>query len=287
MQEIDIAQSFLSKYSEFIQIGILGIFIPAVIWIWNKLKHVNIEISFSFGSSIICPNNSFTELKLINHTSKDFTIRRIDVVLFDEENKYILKLHDTPFKLSANDVKEIDIAKVSYYSIQGGDIVDIKNLLMSRDFYFKLNPIKRRFFVDKWYKNIVRRWKLLFLKSKTLSMLVFEIDGIIRSLEWEHVVRFDLNGKKEFCLFKRDFIVGPTLNLLIPVRHGGTFNPQLVGEILTSFGATNIQIKKLMDTNHIEPRKLGKAKYPKHTKGKVHTITSKDIYSLKHTSGVE
>lgn len=289
MTTINEIQHFLKEYNELITIVILGILIPIFIFICKKIKSYfkRLDIKFSLSSSIINSNNCFSEVKLINHTDEVFTVSSLDVVLFDNKKKYVLSLSKDPFKLDAGDTKIINIKPVSYYCLSG-EFVDISNLFFSQQMYFMLNPSRKKFFVQKWYKALLHRIKLPFMKKKELSVMNFQFQEVAHSLNWEYGFVYKYNGSSlKVGFFEKQIVSCP--DFTINKQKDDFFTPDLVYSILIANGMTDIQMRKLEPSMKIEPTKLGsqpKLKTTIKTKDGIPIITIEDTKDFTQTENV-
>ncbi len=289
MTTITEIQNFLKEYNELITIVILGILMPTFIFICKKIKSYfkRLDIEFSLSSSIINPTNCFSEVKLINHTDEMFTVRSLDVVLFDNKNKYVLSLSKDPFKLDAGDTKIIKIKPVSYYGLDG-EFVDVSNLFFSQQMYFVLRPSRKKFFVQKWYKTLLHRIKLPFIKKKELSVMNFQFQEVTHSLSWEYGFVYKYNRSPlKVGFFEKQIVSCP--DFTINKQEDDFFTPDLVNRILIANGMTDIQMRKLDPSIKIEPTKLGnlpKLKTTIKTKDGVPIITIKDTKDFTQTESV-
>lgn len=289
MTTIDEIQNFLKEYNELISIVILGILTPIFIFICKKIKSYfkRLDIEFSISSSIINLNNCFSEVRLINHTDEVFTVRSLDVVLFDNENKYVLSLSKEPFKLDVGDTKIINIKPVSYYCL-GRRCVDISNLFFSQQMYFVLNPSRKKFFVQKWYKALLHRIKLPFMKKKELSIMNFQFQGVVHSLNWEYGFVYKYKGSSlKVGFFDKQIVSCP--DFIIHKQKDEFFTPDLVYSILIANGMTDIQMRKLGTPMKIEMTKLGsqpKLKATTKTKDGIPIISIEDTKDFTQTENV-
>lgn len=279
-------EEFLQKYQLIITIlliPILGIIYTLIKSLYNHCieKQKEISISYTADESIENPNYCITSIEILNGKNRKLIGNKIELVVYDDKNEYCLELYKDRFIIEPEDVLKFNIPKVSHY-ICNNEIIDYKFLMFAQRCYFNMYNNNKLIFTNRTVNCVFKKLKHFQIKPFTATF-----EGIVHSFDWDYGFTYkDKITDKLFIGFmnKRQIYCR---HLASEILDNDYFTPEILKNLIDSYGGKDIQIKKLSNSNgnyrHTTPVRLGEAyiKQNQNIEHKPIIITDNEILNFK------
>lgn len=282
--DLSLLEELLQKYQLIITIlliPLLGIIWTIIKVIYSTIKENQKEliINYTAGSSVENPNYCFSSIEITNHKSHKIIADKLELIVYDDENEYILDLLNERFIVESENIFKKELQEVSHY-ICNDEYVDFRLLMYSKQYYFNIYNNKKLIYSNK--KRKFRLKKILKFQIKPYTAI---FENVVHSFDWEYGIRYTYNDKQYIGFMNRRQL--QCRHAFTDVISNDYFTPEIVNRLLQDRGCKDIEIKNLSkatnEYRHIEPRKLGNIprECMKGTLENPITISDKDILSIE------